>query len=148
VPDEAPVALRKTLAGAEQESRRLRHGYIGFEHLLLGLLRLEGTHAAEHLRQASVDCAQVRERIATIVGTGGDDVLTANVLPFTPNAHRVCRRVLEEAETTEPAKIGTEHVLRALLRERESLAVRVLADAGVNRTRLQSHLRRPRPDSE
>jgi ATP-dependent Clp protease ATP-binding subunit ClpC len=146
--DDAPAALRETLACAEVETRNLRHGYIGSEHLLLGLLRLEGTRAGDHLRRASVGHAQVTERIVTIVGVGGDDVNTQQVLPFTPNAIVVCRRVLEDAGKTGAATIGTEHVLRALLLRRDSLAVRVLEDLGVDRTELERHLRRPRPDVE
>jgi hypothetical protein len=145
--DGAPAALQETVMCAEAETRRLRHGYIGSEHLLLGLLRRDGTHAADHLKQASVSHADVSARVVTIVGLGEDEV-PQTVIPYTPNAAAICRRVLRDAEQTGPATIGTEHVLRALLARRNSVAIRVLEDLGVDRDALVGHLRRPRPDVE
>jgi ATP-dependent Clp protease ATP-binding subunit ClpC len=143
--DGAPTALRETIVCAEAEMRSLRHGYIGSEHLLLGLLRREDTLAADRLQQASVSHADVSARIVTIVGLGEDDV-PQQIVPYTPNAAGICHRVLSDAEKTGPATIGTEHVLRALLARRNSVAVHVLEDLGVDRDALVHHLRRPRPD--
>lgn len=145
--ESAPPALRETIVCAEAETRRLRHGFIGSEHLLLGLLAREGTRAADRLQHASVSHADVSARIVTIVGVGDEDV-PHGIVPYTPNAAAVCRLVMRDAETINPETIGSEHVLRALLTRRRSLACHVLRDLRVDRDAFLRQLRRPRADGE
>ncbi len=144
LPD-APVILREIVASADAESRRLRHGYIGTEHLLLALLLLSGLRAAALLKERGVEHAQVDEAVTMIVGVG-EDVVGSEQLPFTPRSAGVLRRVAAEAERLGKAAIGSEHVLRALLRSRGSVAARILEDLGIDTSRLADTLRRPQPE--
>jgi len=145
VSEDAPKALRDAIVQADAESRRLRHGYIGSEHLLLGLLRTTGTHAEARLAKAGIRHAEVASFVVRIVGVG-EEVPGTKQLPITPHVAAVLRRVMGEGERDGPEAIGSEHVLRALLRIRESVAVRMLEDLGADPSAIADELRRPRPD--
>ena len=67
-------------------------------------------------------------------------------LPFTPRSARVARRVIGEGERLGHDAIGSEHVLRALLRAGDGVAVRILRDLGVDVSAMAKGLRKPRPD--
>ena len=68
-------------------------------------------------------------------------------LPFTPRSARVAQRVVGEGEGLEHDAIGSEHVLRALLRAGDGVAFYVLGDLGVDVSDMAKGLRKPRPDS-
>ena len=146
--DDEPAALRAILERAEAETRELRHGYIGSEHLLLALLGAVGARAAQRLVAAGARYDEVRARIVEIVGAGEEESADQQILPYTPNAVAVVRRVRKEAERVRPEAIGTEHVLRAALCRRDSLAVRVLKDCAVDARGLANELKRALPDDE
>ncbi len=141
--DDAPQALRQVVTHAEAESRRLRHGYIGSEHLLLGLLRTPESRATRLLAAAGVDHSRVQDLVTRIVGHGEEPYPPDMQVPFTPNAAGVIGRVGRESGRE---AIGTEHVLRAILRRRDSVAVRVVSDLGVDPGAMADGLRRPNPD--
>ena len=144
--DDYPAALRAILERAAVETRELRHGYIGSEHLLLALFRGAGTRAAQRLEAAGGRYDDVYARIETIVGVGEDEVPEEQILPYTPNAAIIVRRVGDDAGRAGPEAIGTEHVLRAILRLRDSLAVRILKDCGVDIDSMAGQLRSARAD--
>lgn len=142
----APALLRDVVTAADAESRRLRHGYVGSEHLLLALVGMTTLRAASLLAESRVDHARVSAEVTNIVGVGEEE-LPAGVLPFTPRAAGVIRRVAEEADRSGPDGIGSEHVLRALVRSRGAVAAQILADLGVDPAHLARTLRKPRPES-
>ena len=61
---------RRVLGLAHQEAERMRHNYIGTEHLLLGLIREEGGVAGRVLRELGLDASRVQEVVERLVGTG------------------------------------------------------------------------------
>lgn len=146
--EDEPAALRGILERAGAETRELGHGYIGSEHLLLALLAAAGSRAAQRLEAAGGRYDDVRALIVRIVGLGEEDIADEQILPFTPHAVAVVRRVREEAERAGPEAIGTEHILRAVLRRRDSVAVRVLEDCAIHTRELADELRRARPDED
>jgi ATP-dependent Clp protease ATP-binding subunit ClpC len=146
VGDDEPAALRGILERAGAETRELGHGYIGSEHLLLALLGAAGSHAAHRLEAAGARYDDVRALIVRIVGQGEGEVADQQILPYTPHAKAVVRRIREEAERARPEAIGTEHILRAALLRRGSLAVRVLEGCDVDTRELADELRRALPD--
>jgi ATP-dependent Clp protease ATP-binding subunit ClpC len=146
VGDDEPPALRGTLDRAAAETRTLGHHYIGSEHLLLALLGAVGSRAAQRLHAAGARHDQIRGQIVRIVGVGDEETANQQILPFTENAIAVVRRIRKEAERAGPEAIGTEHILRAVLRRRDSLAVLILKECAVDTRELADELRRARPD--
>ena len=73
---------RKAIVLAQEEARRLNHGYVGTEHLLLGLLRQDEGVAARALDSLGVTLNEAREQIESMAGRGEEG--TADQPPFTP----------------------------------------------------------------
>ncbi len=117
---------RQVVVLAQDEARRLRHNYIGTEHLLLGLLREEEGLAARVLESLDITVEEVRAQVARIVGQG-DEIMTSQI-PFTPRAKKVLELGMQEALALGHNYIGTEHLLLGLVRENEGVASRVLLD--------------------
>lgn len=119
---------RQAVILAEEEARTLEHGYIGTEHILLGLLREENGLAARVLRSLDISLERSRDTLLQITPQG-EDVLPLK-LPFTPRSKKVLELALREALSLEHNYVGTEHILLGLVREHEGLAVRILTDSG------------------
>jgi ATP-dependent Clp protease ATP-binding subunit ClpC len=117
---------RQVVVLAQDEARALGHGYIGTEHLLLGLLREEEGLAARALEGLKVDLETARGRVAGIVGRGPE--APRGQIPFTRNAQRSLELSLREALSLGHGYIGTEHVLLGLLRAKGGVALRVLRE--------------------
>jgi ATP-dependent Clp protease ATP-binding subunit ClpC len=122
---------RQVVVLAQDEARRLRHGSIGTEHLLLGLVREEEGLAARALAALGVTADEVREQVSRIVGLGDASTAAAGQIPFTPRAKKVLELALRESLTLGHNFIGTEHVLLALGRENGGVASQILWDLGV-----------------
>jgi catechol 2,3-dioxygenase-like lactoylglutathione lyase family enzyme len=105
---------RQVVVLAQDESRQIGHGYIGVEHLLIGLLREEEGLAARALRGAGLTVEGLRHQVRQVVGVGGTPV--TGQVPLTPHATRALERSLAEARHLGHHVIGTEHVLLGLLR--------------------------------
>ena len=121
---------RHVVVHAQEEARELGHGYIGSEHILLGLVREEEGLAARVLANLGVTLEEVRGRVTAIVGRG--ESTPSGQIPFTPRAKKVLERALREALSLGHNHIGTEHVLLGLVRENEGVAVLILLDLGAD----------------
>ena len=115
---------RQVVVLAQEESRSLKHNYIGTEHLLLGLLREREGAAAHVLHSVGVTIDGVREQVIEIVGCGEEP--TAGQIPFTPRAKKVLELSLRESLNLGHTDIGTEHLLLGLTRENDGVATRIL----------------------
>ena len=133
--DRFTEAGRHVVERAEQEARTLRHTRVGTEHLLLGVLSRPDEPGARALATFGVTLGQARAEVMRIVGL--PDTPSPPELPMTPPARDALGGALREAIELGETEAGTEHVLLALLRERDSVAVRVLRDAGVDPRRLR-----------
>jgi ATP-dependent Clp protease ATP-binding subunit ClpC len=129
---------RQAVVFGQDEARRFKHNYIGTEHLLLGLIREEEGIAARVLASFDVTLEEVRERVAQIVGRGGE--IAAGQIPFTPRAKRVLELSIREALSLGHGYVGTEHVLLGLLREGEGVANHILLDLGANAETVRARL--------
>ncbi len=123
---------RQAIIDSQLEARSLRHGYIGTEHLLLGLLRETEGVAGQALRAAGITEEPARQRIVEIVGRGAQE--PAGHIPFTGRAKKVLGLALREAAHLNHLYIGTEHILLGLLREGDGLACQVLTNLGADVT--------------
>jgi ATP-dependent Clp protease ATP-binding subunit ClpA len=115
---------RDVVRAAEHEARTLRHTRIGTEHLLLGVLSRPDGPGARALAALGVTLGQARAQVMRIVGL--PETPSPPELGLTPPARDALAGALREAIELGETEVGAEHVLLALLRERDSVAVRVL----------------------
>jgi ATP-dependent Clp protease ATP-binding subunit ClpA len=121
---------RRTVVLAQEEARALLHNYIGTEHLLLGLLRMREGVAAEVLESFGVSADDVHGQVLRIVGRGEKE--PGDQIPFTPRSKKVLELSLREALQLGHQEITGGHLLLALLREGEGVAVLGLTQLGVD----------------
>ena len=116
---------KEALSLAVEMAESLNHGYVGTEHLLIGLLQ-EGTGvAAKVLEENGVEEAKVVELVSQLI-TPDNSVQMAENAAYTPRARRVIENSYREAVRFKAAQIGTEHILIAILREGDCVASRLL----------------------
>ena len=125
----------KVLEIAKKASRSMHHSYIGTEHLLIGLLGEGSGAAAKVLSSAGVDEERILELIENLIAPSGN-VITADAGGYSPRTLRVLENAAKEAERFKNEKVGTEHLLIALIKEADCAAVRLLNTLGVNLQRL------------
>src|SRR4029078_9203161 len=127
--------VRKVLAMAREEAARLHHGYVGTEHILLGLIREGEGVAATVLQNLNVDLDEGSQRIEAIVKKGAAAQTTGPDLPYTSRAKKVLELAMEETRAMHHSYVGTEHLLLGLLAEGKGVAAQVL---GTLRVTLES----------
>ena len=122
---------KEALALAVNAAEALNHGYVGTEHLLLGLLREGEGVAAKVLEENGVDVDRVVDLVSQLIAPN-PTIQTANRAAYTPRARRVIENSYREAVRFKASQIGTEHILIAILRENDSVAGRLLNTIGIN----------------
>ena len=122
---------KEALSLAVGVAESLNHGYVGTEHLLIGLLQ-EGTGvAAKVLEENGVEEDKVVELVSQLIAPN-PTLQTADTAAYTPRARRVIENSYREAVRFKEAQIGTEHLLIAILREGDCVASRLLNTMGVS----------------
>ncbi len=106
---------RQVVVLAQEEARMLGHGYIGTEHILLGLLAEGEGPAAQALTALGISLDAAREQVAEIVGEGAG--APSGHIPFTGRAKKVLELSLREAQRLGDSYIDTEHILLGVARE-------------------------------
>ncbi|MEO8953019.1 MAG: Clp protease N-terminal domain-containing protein [Ktedonobacteraceae bacterium] len=127
--DKFTERARKVLQYAQEEAQRFQHNYIGTEHLLLGLLRVEDSVAAKVLANLGVEILKARGAVEFIIGRG--DRIVLGEIGLTPRAKKVIELAVDEARHMNHRYIGTEHLLLGMVREGEGIAAGVLESLGV-----------------
>jgi len=130
---------RRVLSLAHQEAERMRHNYIGTEHLLLGLIREEGGVAGRVLRELGLDAERVQEIVERLTGPGQ---YRGGKLDLSPGTQQVLEYAVEEARRMGHHYIGTEHILLGLVRYGEGIALDVLRKLGVSPEQIRRQTRR------
>ena len=129
---------REAVRLAHEEARSLRHSYIGTEHILLGLLREQQGAAGSTLASLDVTHERVRVAVVRMMGIGVEDV--GGELPFTGPASEAIDRSAREASVLGSERVGTEHVLLALMRDPGGAAARILLQLDVDPAAVRSAL--------
>ena len=162
---------RATVVQAQAEARRLHHERIGTEHLLLALLaqdtptaavlarhgltrevvttavgELVGDLDAQALSTVGIDLEAVRERVEATFGPGALDQPPGGRsprghLPFAPRAKKVLELSLRETIAMRQRTISDGHIALGLIREGQGLAMRVLADRGIDTRQLAGEIK-------
>jgi Clp amino terminal domain, pathogenicity island component len=122
---------RRVLVLAQNEARLMNNGFVGTEHLLLGLIDEGEGLAARALRSFDISLEEVRERVEETIGPASR-TQTSVEMPFTPRAKKVLELSLREALQLGHNYIGTEHILLGLVREGEGVAAQVLQSLGAD----------------
>jgi len=119
-------AARKAIEYARDEAARLKHDYIGTEHLLLGLIRLGEGKAIDIITNLGMDLADLKASIEEVVQPSGG-TMTMGQLPLTARAKKTLEVSGQEARALKSKDIDTEHILLALLKDEEGVAAQVLS---------------------
>ena len=130
---------RTAIMYAEKMARKCGHSYIGTEHLLAGLIHEEQGTAGMVLRDLGVTEAKLKEMIDKLIAPGSD-VMTADTRGYTPRAERVLEESRQQAQDFRSVRIGTEHILLAMLGELDCVATRLLHTMGIQIQKLQTEL--------
>ena len=118
--EKAESALNKSVKTAE----KLGHTYIGSEHLLLALADDELCCASLILKKNGINKDKISSFIKEYSGTGVRSKLSSKDL--TPRARKILESAYDNAMQHGGGKIGTEHILLALIEERDSVAIKLL----------------------
>jgi hypothetical protein len=129
---------RRVVVLAQDESRRLKHNYIGTEHILLGIVSLGDGVAAKALESLGIGLDPVRQQVEEIVGVGKGS--QSGHIPFTPRAKKVLELSLRESLQLGHDYIGTEHILLGLLREGDGVAAQALVRLGADLNRVREQV--------
>ena len=131
--------LKKAIDYSKRVSKKLGHNYIGTEHLLLGLLRQKDTLTYELLTAENITEDHITQLIFEYIAEeNGIKVLDKD--GYTPKMEGILSLAEGEAKTCRSKKIGTEHILMAILRTPECAATRLLASMDVNLQKLFTSL--------
>jgi len=123
---------------AHEEANGFKHGYIGTEHILLGLLRDSEGFAASVLGSFDLTVERVRGEVVRMVGLGEEAV--PGQIPFTPKAKRALELADGEAIGLGHHYIGTEHILLALVSLDDDVAGRILVDLDAGPDKVRSEV--------
>ena len=110
---------------AKEEALRLGHSYVGSEHLLLGMIRLEVGLGVKILDIYDIDLADMRTMIEDMIKSSGG-TMTLGHLPLTRRAERILRNAYNEAAALGASVADDEHLLLAMFKETEGIAFEVL----------------------
>ena len=134
-------AIKRTMENARREAERLKHAFIGTEHLLLGMISLDEGSGVDVLKFLNADLNDLKRRLEDRAGRS-ETTLSGHETPFTTRSKHMLERVVEEARAPAPESgsmtIGTGHLLLALTRDSESEAAQVLNAMGIDYARIRT----------
>jgi ATP-dependent Clp protease ATP-binding subunit ClpC len=126
----------KVIMVAQEEARRMGHNFVGTEQLLLGVIGQKYGLGARALRHCGVNLRKARKEVQMYIGRGKGFV--GSEIPFTPRAKRVLELALQEGKDLGQNFVSTEHLLLALIAEKDGIAIRTIRKLGVDIYELRS----------
>jgi ATP-dependent Clp protease ATP-binding subunit ClpC len=123
--------VKRVMQLAREESARLGHNYIGTEHLLLGIIKDGKGKAVAVLTNLGLSLETVKQSVEDYVATSGG-TMTIGEVPFTPRAKQILEVAANEAKEMKTQFVDVEHLLLALLKDKEGVAAQILAAFGVD----------------
>jgi ATP-dependent Clp protease ATP-binding subunit ClpC len=121
----------KALSLGEKMAAMRGHGYVGTEHILVGLLKEPSGTAGRVLEEHGVEQEKLLELIDRLIAPSGN-LLEKSEPGYSPQAEKTIENAVAEAEGFGQALAGTEHLLLAMLKESDCVATRLLYTMGVN----------------
>ncbi len=123
------VSSEKVLQIAKEMAAQLGHNYIGTEHILYGLAKEPNGVASKILKKQNMTPEIILEKIEDLIGSNSADNIV--VLGFTPRTKRVIENSYMEAKKVGSNYIGTEHFIVGIMREDDSIAMRIMSSLNV-----------------
>ena len=121
---------RQAIVLAQDEARELRHQYLGTEHLLLGVLRVDDGRGARALASLGIDREKVVGAVVEAIGRGSEAV--EGTIPFTPRSKKALELALRESLAARSGSVDSGHVLLGLARVEDGVAARILKGLGAD----------------
>ena len=132
-------SAQKAIELANDVAIELGHNYIGTEHILYGLVK-EGTGvAAKVLLNQNISADAIYSNIVELIGKE-ENAVDEETIGFTPRTKRVIENAFREARKLGSDYIGTEHILIGIMREGDSIAVRIMLDLNVDPQKLYNEI--------
>ena len=129
---------KKAIEYAQEEAVSLGHNYVGSEHILYGLIKEGAGVASKVLANQGITPEDVETKIIEMIGK---EVVTSNeALGFTPRSKRVIENSFIEAKKLGYDYIGTEHLLMGIIREGDSIAVRIMIELNVDLPKMYNEI--------
>ncbi len=134
------------LKNAEAMAAKFQHAYVGTEHLLLGLLSVRDGVAGKALENQGITIENVSNKIDEMFDS--QNVVQDGPRDFTPRSKKIIEMSGQEALKMGTGYVGTEHILLALIKETDCIAIRILASLNVNFQKLYSDIMNMLGESE
>ena len=122
---------KSVIEHSREEALRLGNDYLGVEHILLGILREKDSLAVKILLEFHLDLDVLRKDIEKNVKESANKPTDANSIPLVRQTEKVLKITFLESRLFRSKKVGTEHILLAILREKDNIATRILNKYGV-----------------
>ncbi|HIA12649.1 MAG TPA: ATP-dependent Clp protease ATP-binding subunit [Flavobacteriales bacterium] len=133
--------VKDVISFSREEALRLSHDYVGTEHLLLGIIREGEGIAIKILKTLEVDIVKLRRMIEHIIKKGKAQSPSASGnIPLVKQAERALKITYLEAKLFKSTKIGTEHLLLAILKDDDNVVTQVLSQLGVDYDNVKEEL--------
>ncbi|MCQ2485467.1 MAG: ATP-dependent Clp protease ATP-binding subunit [Clostridia bacterium] len=130
----------QALNAAVEYAENLGHTYIGSEHLLMGLLDIDGSVAQTVLGAKGITLNKVEGAVRSSIGIGTPTVLSPN--DFTPRSKNIIETAVSAARSIGTGYVGTEHLLIAILRDESCFAMNIIEQLGASSAELAEELSR------
>src|SRR6185312_8441209 len=133
---------RAVIASAQVEAERMgRQGYLGTEHILLGLFAVEDGVCAKVLNNLELKRDEIRDRVEQVVGESeGDERGRGGRMHFSPPVRNVFHEATREAQRLNHRYVAPEHFLLGLAATNDSIAGRILTERGVTLERARDEV--------
>ena len=126
---------KNALKHAEEKARELGHNYVGTEHLLLGLICENEGAAANLLGMMDITEEEVVQDVVMLIGKG--DYAFTQGFGYTPRSKKILELSVALSKHMGQSYVGTEHILMALIKEKEGVAYKILNDIGTDLAELE-----------
>lgn len=131
-------SANKAIEMASEVAIKFGHNYVGTEHLLYGLTSENTGVASKVLERQNITAEKVFEDIEELIGK--NDEVIDKTLGFTPRSKKVFENAYNESKKINSNFIGTEHILIGIVQEKDSIAVRILSDLGIDLAKMYSEI--------
>jgi ATP-dependent Clp protease ATP-binding subunit ClpC len=131
--------VQRVMELAKDEARRLRHNFVGTEHLLAAFAMLGEGVAVTALQKLGVDLAELRVEVEKWVGFGPETLVVTRP-PYTPRVKKTLALAGKQAKLLGHQYVGTEHLLLGILKENEGLGAQILKKHSLDYTQVRREI--------